>query len=236
MARIDIISNTDSPHVKRSKLISVGLRPKKDKEALIWGLALNYAREQFKMHLKETSIEDFFFNNEKNKYILSIYENIFGSLNKEDSIFNINTINMNFLKENSIYLKDQFSELLTTSLSSNEYNLIPNSFKLYISIELVKFEYKKTYNLYLKFLIENMPGIKDFLSVSEWGIKERDTVKTRHLKDLFDSLNLINKNEKLLIKTEFLNYFKKFEEYCFFEEIDINDIEKQNILRNIENF
>lgn len=236
MARIDIISNTDSSHVKRSKLISVGLRPKKDKESLIWGLALNYAREQFKLHLKETSIEDFFFNIEKNKYILISYENIFGPLNIENNIFNINTINLNFLKEHSIYLKDQFSDLLTTSLTSKEYILIPNSFKLYISIELVKFEYKKTYNLYLKFLIENMPGIKDFLSISDWAIKERDTVKIRHLKDLFDSLNLINKNEKKLIKNEFLNYMKKFEEYCFFEEIELNDIEKQNIIRNIENF
>lgn len=235
MARIDIISNKDSSHVKKSKLISVGLRPQKDKESFVWGLVLNYAREQFKLHLKESSIEDFFFNIEKNKYILSKYEYIFGPLNIEESVFTINTVNLNFLKENSIYLKNELKDYLTTALSSNEYNLIPSSYKLFISIELSKYEYKKTYNLYLKFLINNMPEIKDFLSISDFAVKERDTVKTRHLKDLFDSLNLINKNEKSLIKSEFLNNLKKFEEECFFEEIELNPIEIQNIIRNIEN-
>ncbi len=235
MARIDIISNKDSSHVKRSKLISVGLRPQENKESLIWGLALNYAREQFKLHLKESSVEDFFFNPEKNKYILSKYEYIFGPLNIEDTGFTINTINLNFLKENSIFLKSEFNKYLTTALTSNEYNLIPSSYKLFISIELSKYEYKQTYNLYLKFLIKNMGEIKDFLSLSEFAVKERDTVRTRNLKDLFDSLNLINKNDKTLIKSEFLNNLKKFEEECFFEEIELNPIEIQNIIRNIEN-
>lgn len=235
MARIDIISNTDSYHVKRSKLISVGLRPKQNKESFIWGLCINYAREQFKLQLKESSLEDFFFNSDKNKYILNEYEKIFGPLNIENSTFNINTINLNFLKENSIYLKNEFKDYLTTALSDKDFSLIPFSYKLYISIELSKFEYKKAYNLYLKFLIENMPGIKDFLSISNFAIKERDTVKTRHLKDLFDSLNLINNNEKISIKREFFNFFKMFEETCFFEEIELNEHEKHNILRNLEN-
>lgn len=236
MIRTDIIKKSDSTHVKRSKFIAAGIKPIENKESLLWGLVLDYAKKHFLIHLKDFSLEDLFFKKEESKKILDLYKSIFGNeLNIEDEYLKIESLTVNFLREHEVFIKSEFETLITEELNSKEFKLLPNVYRFYISKELVKFEYKDFYQHFLKYCIENT-YVKDFLAISEWAIKERDTVKTRDLNNLMSCLNLLNIKEKTIIKNEYLKFFKDFEEYCFFEEIDITDLEKSQFLIKINSF
>jgi len=221
----ETISLTDSKHVKRSKLLYTGLKPKDGFEGAIVSVFLDIAKKDFFRSLDSYEAKDIF-DKKKSKEIVEIRNHIFGEKSKLEDFINLDAITIEYFYENSPQVQEEFAHFLSEDLNRREYTKLPQALKLDIFTKLYKNNHKKTYDLFLKYMFKHEQNfIEDYLTGSNDFPKIRNTIKTRELASLRLFIGMVTVPKKEILVDDFLKILDRFEEQMFLDNVDIDIVD-----------
>lgn len=202
----DLLSLNDSYNVKYSKLVFLGLKPKKDKVDFIVKQIIDIVFLKFIKEIgKDISFVTFCKDNNtrisiieaKNKYYLD------QSIEKDF----INSVSLAYLKENFQEFRILLEEYLDLNLKYEEVQLLPKVFEFYIISDLINYLHKPYLYGFLKKIIKKRDLDRNF-----FNIKEED-------RDIFLRQNI---------------HTRKLERYFFYINDFLDEIKKRNIINKFQ--
>jgi len=211
----ELLSKNDSYNVKLSKLIFLGLKPKKDKVDKIVNEIINIVFTKFKKEIMKCignfDFFDFCKNNQIKNSVLDIKNKYYLNQSLEKDF--VNSVSLSYLKDNYKEFKILLEDYLDLTLKYEEVQLLPKVFKFYIISDLINYTHKAYLYGFVKKLIKKYGLEKDYFNIkdSDKEIFLRQNVHTRELERYF---NYIDEFLDPIKKQNIIIAFKKdFEDY-----------------------